>query len=55
MGENDSFEINDDRFQQCLLPDSRVATLFTGMEWGEEPVWFTEGNHSAHCSLEAEK
>ncbi len=45
MAENDSFEINDDRFQQYLLPDSRVETLFTGMEWGEGPVWFNDGDY----------
>jgi len=38
IAENDSFEINDDRFQKYLLPNSRVETLFTGMEWGEGPV-----------------
>jgi gluconolactonase len=45
MAEMDSFEIVDDRFARYLRPDSRVETLFTGMEWGEGPVWFNDGNY----------
>lgn len=45
MAEFGSFEIVEDRFQHYLLPDSRVEKLFSGMEWGEGPVWFTEGGY----------
>ena len=38
------FEIYDDRFAAMLPPGAELARHFTGMEWAEGPVYFTEGD-----------
>ena len=38
------FEINDDRFAAMLPQGAELTRHFTGMEWAEGPVYFTEGD-----------
>ena len=38
----DGFEIYDDRFAAMLPPNAKLTRHFTGMEWAEGPVYFTE-------------
>ena len=38
------FEIHDDRFAAMLPQGAELTRHFTGMEWAEGPVYFTEGD-----------
>ncbi len=40
----DGFEIYDDRFRAMLPDGARLTRHFTGAEWSEGPVYFTEGD-----------
>lgn len=40
----DGFEIYHDRFAAMLPPNAKLTRHFTGMEWAEGPVYFTEGD-----------
>jgi gluconolactonase len=37
--------INYDKFRNSLVPSSRLEQLYTGMKWGEGPVYFSDGNY----------
>ena len=40
-----NFEIYDDRFAAMIPDDAQLVRHFTGMEWAEGPVYFSEGDY----------
>jgi len=38
-------EVLDERFLKLRLFSATVEQLFTGMRWGEGPVWFGDGRY----------
>jgi gluconolactonase len=43
--ERDTFEIFDQRFDQCIKRSARVEKLYTGCRWAEGPAYFQAGRY----------